>query len=1373
MKVIDIGITLDGVTDAGNTTTNTIETGDITIKNQNGSNPVDAGSLYFTEAGATWGTNMYGFRFNQDGATNKFHLQSGNLTTTKTLLTFERDSGDVGIGEALNPVATLHISSSGDDSTTDAFFVENGVGTDLFTIADDGIVSIFQSGSTDSMIINNSTNNESLNSSTWIGNKAGEGTTISGYGHTFVGDTAGQDYTGGGFGVTGLGARALASGSGNYNTAVGYSAARDVIGNQNTAVGLAAGQRSEGGTGTGNNNVSIGFFAGWLSNATSDNNTFIGTNTGRQTSNIGSGNTVLGSSILNTSTEAISNTVVIGSYNQERLRIKSTGQFVFDQYTTASAYEGNAEGLLGFDSSGNIVTVVTTSISTPTLQQVTDVGSSTTQDVTVNKILLTSDEIGYDGGQQGLPLKFISDYASSATEDMRLTPGNDSKLSINTTDTTAVLNIKGPGNGDSINVKNQANDTDIFKVTKDGVLQPLYSSSLVDDSSTIVITDDNYSSVLATSSVVIGAKATSGSTSMGSDGEYVIIGYEAGSDLTGQYGHAESTIVGYQAGKDTDSRFSTYIGHQAGYQSSGSSRFDENTFIGRHAGNYAVGGWNTYIGDEAGDSAWGNNNVSVGGNSFYQVGGSEANKAYGNTVMGYNALGVANIGGWDTSARQPMSNNIVIGHGTAARITMSDGNTIIGANIMVGDTNDYSDTVVIGSYNKERLYIFSDGAYRFEDYGQGDYTGTAAYTLAVDASGNVIETSATPSTPTLQQVTDEDNSLTTQITTSAAIVTSAYPGIYSDGDFNISSKTYGAHTASISGFHGLEFFSNSYTRFKDFSGATKALISSAGFAAFGTGSLFSSPPQLHTVGTPSIHPFRVTIKPNSLTEVDVFNIDTEGIVTINHSGSDDSIIVNNTDGSLNNDLDYMTVLGVSASAHYSGTGMSGYDHTLIGHNAGTDYSGGGFGLTGVGGYALYNTTGSYNTAFGYRAHELANGSFNVFLGMGAGKQVVGGNNVGVGFEAGQRHSDGTGTGNSNISIGHRAGKYVNSNSDQNLFIGFNTANSASLLGSNNTIIGGNLLASSVETVSDTVVIGSYNQERLRVHSSGQFKFDSYTTASAYEGGEVGYLGFDDSGNIVTIPTASGGDVGGTGEANKVTIWENASTITSDTNLHWDTANDRLGIGTATPSYTLDVNGNINGTNVYVGSSIIHEGNTDTKIDFETNTQRFFAEGEEMIKFNSSLVVINEAAGSNDFQVKGNTDNHLIFTDGDVDKVGIGTSSPSEKLDVQGNIKLSASLLSYQENTDVDSAATETVAAVSTDYDCAFFDYIIKNGTDLRAGTVTAVHDGTNVEYVETSTNDLGDTTDVTLSVDIDGTDLRLRATVLTDNWSVKTLVRTI
>jgi len=95
------------------------------------------------------------------------------------------------------------------------------------------------------------------------------------------------------------------------------------------------------------------------------------------------------------------------------------------------------------------------------------------------------------------------------------------------------------------------------------------------------------------------------------------------------------------------------------------------------------------------------------------------------------------------------------------------------------------------------------------------------------------------------------------------------------------------------------------------------------------------------------------------------------------------------------------------------------------------------------------------------------------------------------------------------------------------------------------------------------------------------------------------------------------------------------------------------------------------------------------------------------------------------------------------------------------------------NTNVD-IGTEFVNAV--DYrtvSAAFFDFVVKKGTNLRAGTVTAVHDGNKVEYTETSTSDLGNTTPLTLSVTLSGVDMVLFATATSNDWEVKTLVRAI
>ena len=141
-------------------------------------------------------------------------------------------------------------------------------------------------------------------------------------------------------------------------------------------------------------------------------------------------------------------------------------------------------------------------------------------------------------------------------------------------------------------------------------------------------------------------------------------------------------------------------------------------------------------------------------------------------------------------------------------------------------------------------------------------------------------------------------------------------------------------------------------------------------------------------------------------------------------------------------------------------------------------------------------------------------------------------------------------------------------------------------------------------------------------------------------------------------------------------------------------------------------------------------------------------------------------------------NRSFAVDATVARTGSNAFEGNQEIDgnlgITGSISIYSSNISHQENSDVDTG-TETVATLPTaDFDAAFFDFVVKNSTNLRAGTVYAVHDGAgNVEFTETSTQDLGDTSGVTLIVDISGADLRLRATVNTDNWVIKTLVRGI
>jgi len=168
----------------------------------------------------------------------------------------------------------------------------------------------------------------------------------------------------------------------------------------------------------------------------------------------------------------------------------------------------------------------------------------------------------------------------------------------------------------------------------------------------------------------------------------------------------------------------------------------------------------------------------------------------------------------------------------------------------------------------------------------------------------------------------------------------------------------------------------------------------------------------------------------------------------------------------------------------------------------------------------------------------------------------------------------------------------------------------------------------------------------------------------------------------------------------------------------------VGIGVTDPQQTLDVNG-------------------DTK-------------------FGDSSSHTHEFTGSVDISGSINTTDSITAITGSINHI------------ISDELRLSSASLSYQENVDVDLAAPEVVATVETgSHDGVFFDYIVKNGTNVRAGIVMAAHNGVSVTYTDMSTTDLGNTTPMVLSVDLDSGNMRLMAIPTTDNWTVKAITRSL
>jgi hypothetical protein len=129
-----------------------------------------------------------------------------------------------------------------------------------------------------------------------------------------------------------------------------------------------------------------------------------------------------------------------------------------------------------------------------------------------------------------------------------------------------------------------------------------------------------------------------------------------------------------------------------------------------------------------------------------------------------------------------------------------------------------------------------------------------------------------------------------------------------------------------------------------------------------------------------------------------------------------------------------------------------------------------------------------------------------------------------------------------------------------------------------------------------------------------------------------------------------------------------------------------------------------------------------QLHFETATAGALTE--KMIIGTTNLV-INEIGAVFNVRIEGDTDANLFYTDATNDKVGIGTISPAEKLDVVGKIKVSDNIVIGTSGKGIDFSATPGTGTseLLADYEEGTWTPVIAGST--TAGTATyAVQTGT-------------------------------------------------
>lgn len=330
----------------------------------------------------------------------------------------------------------------------------------------------------------------------------------------------------------------------------------------------------------------------------------------------------------------------------------------------------------------------------------------------------------------------------------------------------------------------------------------------------------------------------------------------------------------------------------------------------------------------------------------------------------------------------------------------------------------------------------------------------------------------------------------------------------------------------------------------------------------------------------------------------------------------------------------------------------GSRNVVLGNKAGKNLKGGvnntflGF----MAGYA--DTSGHSNVFIGVlTGWQNTSGRLNTFVGTNAGfDNTTGIRNTFIGLSAG----GGNITGSYNTYVGRIAGRY-NQEGERNVFIG--DAAGGNEMGSDR------LYISNSDTTAP-LIYGEFDNELLRIHGTldikgiYQFPIVDGTSGQYMQTDGSGTLGWGDAGGDFS----NGGEAGGADRSLGNTDDFALSFKTNDmTRLHLNN-NGKIGIGTANPHGQFEVYKNSE-ENTTVGDFVV-----------DTDNKKVYVGRLSTTPYNSSDFIVRNRFGFETFVVSaanyislgnynGAAEQMRVVFDGVTFGVGIGTTTPSAKLDI--------------------------------------------------------------------------------------------------------------
>jgi hypothetical protein len=224
-----------------------------------------------------------------------------------------------------------------------------------------------------------------------------------------------------------------------------------------------------------------------------------------------------------------------------------------------------------------------------------------------------------------------------------------------------------------------------------------------------------------------------------------------------------------------------------------------------------------------------------------------------------------------------------------------------------------------------------------------------------------------------------------------------------------------------------------------------------------------------------------------------------------------------------------------------------------------------------------------------------------------------------------------------------------------------------------------------------------------------------------------------------------------------------SSLAADTFALYST--DRNGIaGKASPHFRTE-----DGTIVWLG---------DESRLFNVTASRTIISSSQNTASGSSLTVYGSGSAQPVFTVQGSQGELFSVTDslsGSLFSVNDISGLPilevfSDNTTLIGNY-LDPMLITTAKVTQTNSGSFVMYSLPTASYDTAFFEYSVKSGSNARAGTIMAIQSGSAVNFTETTTTDFGNTSAISFTVIVTGSNIALTGSSTTGSWTIKTIVR--